>query len=191
MARAVFLDRDGVINRKLPEGQYVTRWDQVKFFPQCAQAVKRMRDAGFLTVVVTNQRVVAKGLLSEPALELLHQRICWELFKGEKGFDAIYYCPHEENPPCECRKPRPGMLLKAAQDHGIDLANSWMIGDSEADVLAGKTVGCRTIRICPPELECSSSADAVVGSLVKGIGVILGTEQALDTPTSTDYPNPF
>lgn len=178
MPRAVFFDRDGVINRKLPEGQYLTRWDQVSFFPDSALAVRRVRDAGFLTVLVTNQRAVAKGFLSKQDLELLHERMWKELFKGEKGFDAVYYCPHEKKPPCQCRKPCPGMLLRAAQDHAIDLANSWMIGDSEADVFAGRKAGCKTIRICQREFECSSSADRVVESLDEAVGVILRTQEA-------------
>jgi D-glycero-D-manno-heptose 1,7-bisphosphate phosphatase len=177
MRRAVFLDRDGVINQKLPEGGYITRWDQVTFLPDSAKAVKRIRDAGFFAVLVTNQRAVAKGFLSEMDLQFLHERMWLELFREEKGFDAVYYCPHEKNPPCECRKPRPGMLLRAAQDHGIDLARSWMIGDSESDVLAGKTAGCRTIRLCSRQFKCSSSADEVVESLHEAVATILRTQQ--------------
>lgn len=176
MARAIFLDRDGVINRKLPEGQYITRWDQVKFFPDSAKAVRRIRDAGFLAVLVTNQRAIAKGFLSELDLQFLHERMWRELFQGEEGFDAVYYCPHEKHPPCQCRKPRPGMLLRAAQDHGIDLANSWMIGDSEADVEAGKAAGCKTIRIRSPRSRPATSADNVVNSLREAVGIVLETQ---------------
>jgi len=177
MARAVFLDRDGVINRKAPDGQYVVRWEQVEFFPRTGEAIKLCHDAGFLAVLVTNQRAVAKGLLSEADLALLHERMWQELFKGKKGLDAVYFCPHEKEPPCDCRKPQPGMLLTASIDHAIDLSRSWMVGDSEGDVLAGKAAGCKTVRICPPEFESTTSADFVVESLDEAVCLILRTEQ--------------
>jgi len=176
MTRAVFLDRDGVINRKAPEGSYVTRWEEVELLPGGAEAVKRIREAGFLIVVVSNQRAVARGLLSEAGLEFLHLRMWQELFRGERGFDAVYYCPHDADPPCECRKPQPGMLLAAAQDCGIDLAASWMIGDSESDVQAGRRAGCRTIRIGSPDVRLSTAADQVAQSLAGAAIVILASE---------------
>jgi len=180
MVRAVFLDRDGVINRKAPEGRYVTRWAEVKFLPGAAEAVKRIHEAGFEVIVVSNQRAVAKGLISKTELEFLHVQMWQELFRGEKGFDAVYYCPHDSHPPCRCRKPQPGMFLTAAQDRGIDLAASWMVGDSESDVLAGRNAGCRTIRIGSPDTDCSTAADELAKSLVQAVNVILGAE-SLDT----------
>jgi D-glycero-D-manno-heptose 1,7-bisphosphate phosphatase len=176
MVRAVFLDRDGVINRKPPEGRYVTRWDEVEFLSGGAQAVKRFRDAGFLVVVVSNQRAVAKGLVSELGLDLLHLRMWQELFRGEKGFDAVYYCPHDNDPPCACRKPKPGMLLTAAKDRGIDLAASWMVGDSETDVQAGRGAGCKTIRICSPDVLASTAADETAESLAAAVNVVLAAD---------------
>lgn len=177
MVRAVFLDRDGVINRKVPEGRYVTRWAQVKLLPGGAEAVKRIRDAGFLVVVVSNQRAVAKGLVSTVELDFLHLRMGQELFHGERGFDAVY-CPHDNDPPCGCRKPQPGMLLAAAQDRGIDLAASWMVGDSESDVLAGRRAGCRTIRIGSPDVRSSTAADGVAKSLAEAARLILASTAA-------------
>jgi histidinol-phosphate phosphatase family protein len=176
MVRAVFLDRDGVINRKAPEGCYVTRWTQVKFLPGGAAAVKRIREAGFQVIVVSNQRAVAKKLISETELEFLHLRMWQEFFRGEKGFDAVYCCQHDDDPPCECRKPQPGMLLTAARDRGIDLGASWMVGDSESDVLAGRRAGCRTIRIGSPDIRSSTGADAVAESLTQAVNVILASE---------------
>lgn len=176
MVRAVFLDRDGVINRKLPEGQYVTRWAEVKFLPGGAEAVKRIREAGFLVVVVSNQRAVAKGLMSEAELDCLHSRMWQELFGGEKGFDAVYYCPHDEYPPCGCRKPEPGMLLAAGRERGIDLSASWMVGDSESDVQAGQKAGCRTIRVASPGARFYTVANAVVESLAEAANLILTSE---------------
>lgn len=176
MVRAVFLDRDGVINQKPPEGSYVTRWAEVEFLPGGAEAVKRFREAGFLVVMVSNQRAVAKGLVTEEGLASLHHRMWQELFGAGKGFDAVYYCPHDTDPPCRCRKPEPGMLLVAAQDRGIDLAASWMVGDSESDVEAGRRAGCRTIRIASPEVRSRTAADEVAGCLQEAANVILSAE---------------
>jgi D-glycero-D-manno-heptose 1,7-bisphosphate phosphatase len=178
MVRAVFLDRDGVINRKMPEGSYVTRWAEVQFLPGGAEAVKCFREAGFLVLLVSNQRAIAKGLITHQELESLHRRMWQELFRGEQGFDGVYYCPHDTDPPCGCRKPEPGMLLGAAQERGIDLTESWMVGDSESDVEAGRRAGCRTIRIGMPEVRCSTAADEIAGSLQEAANIILAAESA-------------
>ena len=175
MVRAAFLDRDGVIIRKAPEGSYVTRWSEVEFLPDVANAMKRIREAGFLLIVASNQRAVAKGLISKRQLESLHLRMWQELFPGCRGPDGVYYCPHDKNPPCDCRKPQPGMLLAAAQDRGIDLAASWMVGDSESDVQAGQRAGCRTIRICSPGDHSSTAADKAVTSLAKAANAIIAS----------------
>jgi D-glycero-D-manno-heptose 1,7-bisphosphate phosphatase len=177
MVRAVFLDRDGVINRKLPEGRYVTSWAEVQFLPGGAEAVKRFHEAGFLVLLVSNQRAVAKGLVTQHGLESLHRRMWQELFRGEKGFDGVYYCPHDADPPCSCRKPQPGMLLAAAQDRGIDLTASWMVGDSESDVEAGRRAGCKTVRIGLLDVR-STSANEVAESLQEAANIILAMESA-------------
>jgi len=185
MVRAVFLDRDGVINRELPEGSYVTRWAEVEFLPGGAEAVKCFRDAGFLVLLVSNQRTIAKGLITQQGLESLHRRMWQELFRGEEGFDGVYCCPHDTDPPCQCRKPQPGMLLAAARDRGIDLTASWMVGDSESDVEAGRRAGCRTIRIGLPEIRVSTAANEVAGSLQEAANIILAAESgASPIPTS-------
>jgi D-glycero-D-manno-heptose 1,7-bisphosphate phosphatase len=144
MNRAVFLDRDGVINRKAPEGQYVTLWREVHFLPHVAEGIALLKRAGFLVIVISNQRCVAKGLVSDAGVQELHQRMQKELKGKGAAIDAFYYCPHELNEGCECRKPSPGMILKAAEEHQVDLAGSWMVGDSEHDVEAGKRAGCKT-----------------------------------------------
>jgi D-glycero-D-manno-heptose 1,7-bisphosphate phosphatase len=145
--KAAFLDRDGVINRKAPEGQYVTRWDEFHALPGTVEAITLLNRAGLSVIVVTNQRCVAKGLLSEVDLKKLHQRMFEHFAEAGATIDAIRYCPHDLEQPCRCRKPAPGMLLDAAASYGIDLPASWMIGDSEIDVLAGKAAGCKTVRL--------------------------------------------
>ncbi len=176
MNRGAFLDRDGVINRKLPEGQYVTRWEEMQFLPGVARAIASLKRAGFRVIVVSNQRCVAKGLLSLRDLDLIHQRMLAELAAAEAVIDEVYCCPHEKHPPCGCRKPEPGMLLSAAQAHEIDLAASWMIGDSDSDVEAGKNAGCKTARILDSGEVASGTADLFAGSLFEAVQEILRAE---------------
>jgi D-glycero-D-manno-heptose 1,7-bisphosphate phosphatase len=147
MNKAVFLDRDGVINQKPPEGDYVTRWEDFHVLPRVADGVALLNRAGFTVIVVTNQRCIAKGLMTAVELENMHQRMIELLAKSGAIIDGTFYCPHEIEPVCECRKPAPGMLLKAARLHGIDLSASWMIGDADIDIQAGKNAGCKTVRL--------------------------------------------
>jgi D-glycero-D-manno-heptose 1,7-bisphosphate phosphatase len=147
MTRAAFLDRDGVINKKAPDDHYVIRWEDFHFLPGVVEGIAQLNRAGLRVIVVTNQRCVAKGLLTEAELINLHQRMTEHLARAGATIDAIYYCPHGHEACCNCRKPAPGMLLEAARFHGIDLAASWMIGDSNSDIQAGKSAGCRTARL--------------------------------------------
>jgi D-glycero-D-manno-heptose 1,7-bisphosphate phosphatase len=145
MQKAAFLDRDGVINRKAPGNGYITTWEDMEILPGVPASIAKLNEAGFRVIVVSNQRCVAKGLITTANLESLHDRMKLYLAESNARIDAIYYCPHENFPACRCRKPQPGMLLKAARDHDIDLASSWMIGDSAADIEAGKRAGCQTV----------------------------------------------
>lgn len=165
MKKAAFLDRDGVLNRKAPEGHYVTRWEEMEFLPGAFEAVRLLNAAGFLVVVITNQRCVAKGLITPKELESLHARMRREFQSAGATIDAIYYCPHDYQPRCDCRKPQPGMLLEAARDHSIQMDASWMIGDSEHDVEAGRTAGCHTARIAANEQSTQVRADIMATSL--------------------------
>jgi D-glycero-D-manno-heptose 1,7-bisphosphate phosphatase len=159
VSRAVFLDRDGVINQKAPGGNYVTRWEDFHLLPGVIEGIAQLNRAGLRVIVVTNQRCVAKGLLTEAELEKLHRQMCEHLRPAGARIDAIYYCPHELEPACDCRKPRPGMLLEAARTHGLDLATSWMIGDSDSDIQAGKNAGCRTARLPGKKRAENDTAD--------------------------------
>ena len=147
MNSAVFLDRDGVINRKAIEGEYITSWEEMELLPGVAEGIALLNRAGFCVIVVTNQRCVAKGLISEADLQDMHSRMREVLARDGAVIDAIYHCPHDLESQCRCRKPAPGMLLEAAKSRSIDLASSWMIGDSDSDIEAGKSAGCRTIRL--------------------------------------------
>jgi D-glycero-D-manno-heptose 1,7-bisphosphate phosphatase len=173
MKKGAFLDRDGVINRKAPEGQYVTRWEDMEFLPGACDAIRLLNHSGFLVVVVSNQRCIAKGLLTTDELESMHARMRREFEAAGAKIDAVYYCPHDTQPPCGCRKPEPGMLLNAARTHNVDLAASWAIGDSEHDVEAGKRAGCRTTRVIGNNKSTTTSADLVASSLLDAIHKIL------------------
>ncbi len=173
MKKAAFLDRDGVINRKAPEGEYITRWEDFQFLPGVAEAIKFLNNSGILVVVVSNQRCVAKGLLSISGLEEIHRKMQDVLSAAGARLDAIYFCPHDNVPPCDCRKPAPGMLLSAAKEHGIDLSASWMIGDTNSDMEAGKRAGCKTIKILPQATIESSSADESADSLLSAVHLLV------------------
>jgi len=179
MKRAAFLDRDGVINRKAREGKYVTRWEEMQILPGVSDAIALLNRAGFRVIVVSNQRCVAKGLITTADLEALHRRLCEALARDGATIDAIYYCPHETQPPCRCRKPQPGMLLDAARDHDIDLGASWMIGDSKADVEAGKSAGCNTALLARGERGAKEEAGTVAASLLEAVQRILQLEEVV------------
>jgi D-glycero-D-manno-heptose 1,7-bisphosphate phosphatase len=173
MNRAAFLDRDGVINRKPPEGQYVTRWEDLQILPGVPEAVGLLTGAGYCVFVVSNQRCVANGLLTVAELESIHRRMCHELAAAGATITQVYYCPHEKQPPCTCRKPAPGMLFAAAQTYELDLTSSWMIGDSEIDVEAGRNAGCRTVQILSGEEAQNKRADVSAPSLLDAVHQLL------------------
>ena len=172
-SKAAFLDRDGVINRKPPGDGYVTRWEDMQFLPGVAESISLLNHAGYQVIVVTNQRCVARGLVTSQAVDSIHQQLCEWLAAAGAQIDGVYYCPHETQPPCSCRKPAPGMLLTAAHEHQVDLAASWMIGDSEIDIEAGRSAGCRTVRLLGSTETLKSSADVVAPSLPEAVRLIL------------------
>jgi len=176
VSRAAFLDRDGVINRKARNGEYVTRWEEMHILPGVAAAISLLNKAGFRVIVVSNQRCVAKGLITTADLETMHQRMSDLLATSGARIDAIYYCPHKAVPACGCRKPAPGMLLSAARKHHLDLAASWMIGDSDTDVATGKNTGCKTARLLARTDGADEEADVTAPSLLEAVHKILRLE---------------
>lgn len=181
MKRAVFLDRDGVINRKAPEGQYITAWEQIEFLSGVGDALRDLKRGGFLLIVVTNQSAVSRDELSLDVLESIHRKILLHLAKEGAAVDAIYYCPHDRNANCQCRKPMPNMLLQAAEEHGIDLSQSWMVGDAATDIQAGRAAGCRTISLLPPGSDGTVSPvpDFKANSLQEAARLILSARLSL------------
>jgi len=179
MNRAVFLDRDGVINRKAPEGKYVTRWEEIEMLPNVARAIGLLNRCGFLVVVVSNQRCVAKGLLTIRDLESLHKRLSAQLAADGATIDGFYCCPHDFESSCNCRKPAPGMLLEAAKSDRIDLVSSWMIGDSSIDMEAGRSAGCKTVQVVTDGETAKVTSEVVAKSLLDAVEQILQREEVI------------
>jgi histidinol-phosphate phosphatase family protein len=165
MNRAVFLDRDGIINQRPPEHDYVKSWGEFVLLPGVPEVIKALRENGFLIVVVSNQRGVARGALSIADLEEIHRSMKERLAEANAFIDGIYVCPHSDQDRCDCRKPKPGLLLKASEDLDIDLPGSYMIGDSQVDIEAGRNAGCRTIIVLEEEMAFLPEPDYTVKSL--------------------------
>ena len=169
--KAVFLDRDGTINKYVG---FLRNINQFELIEGVAEAIKRINASGYLCIVVTNQPVIARGEVTVPQLEEIHNKM--ETLLGFEGayIDGLYYCPHHPHKgfegeiselkfDCECRKPKPGMLLKAAEEFNIDLSKSWMVGDGVNDIKAGENAGCKTCLIGKDEFGQNMS----VGSLLE------------------------
>lgn len=159
--KAVFLDRDGTINKYVG---FLRNIDQFELIDGISEAIKKINQSGYLAIVVSNQPVIARGEVTLEELQQIHNKM--ETLLGRDGayLDAIYYCPHHpdkgfegERPEykieCECRKPKPGMLLQAAADYNIDLSQSWMVGDSLNDMKAGQAAGCRLVYLGEKEIN--------------------------------------
>ena len=144
--RCLFLDRDGVINVNPPRGAYVRCWEEFRFRPEVFAWIRLFKAAGFLVVVITNQRGVALGLMTERDLAAVHRRMRAELEAQGAAVDDIFCCPHQENT-CRCRKPRPGLVLAAQRKWDIDLAASLLVGDSECDRALAAACGIPFVRV--------------------------------------------
>ena len=148
MNRAVFIDRDGTISEEVGYINHVSRF---RLFPYSAAALKQLHDNGYLAIVITNQAGVARGYFSEEMVQAIHQQMTKDLESSGARVDAIYYCAHHPTvgePPyqldCDCRKPKPGLLLRAAHDYDIDLAKSWMVGDRYSDIELAANAGVKS-----------------------------------------------
>lgn len=173
--RAVFLDRDGTINRYVG---FLRDIEQFELLHGAAEAIRSINASGRLAIVITNQPVIARGEVTREQLREIHDKM--ETLLGQEGayVDAIYYCPHHPHKgflgevpelkiECGCRKPKPGLLLQAAEDYNIDLTKSWMVGDAESDMLAGKAAGCQTLLV----------GEDGVGSLLDAVKRIMEVEE--------------
>jgi D-glycero-D-manno-heptose 1,7-bisphosphate phosphatase len=192
--KAIFLDRDGVINELVyyPEhgivdSPFTTK--QFKLLPGACEAINRFHELGFKVILVSNQPGIAKGYLSQETFDKIRKKMNDELAKEGTSLDGEYYCFHHPEAKverlkvnCECRKPEPGLLLQAAKDLNIDLPRSWIIGDGLTDIQAGKSAGCQTIllgkmkcELCRLMEEMDAHPDAIVANLLQAVSVISQT----------------
>lgn len=147
--KTVFLDRDGVINVKAPEGDYIKSWGEFHFLPGAIEAIRLLNDHNWHVVIITNQRGIARHLMTMHDLNKIHFFMEEELQNHGAHVDGIYVCPHEKGT-CHCRKPDIGLFLQAEQEFPVDKSKSWMVGDSESDIKAGRNYGIRTIAVANP-----------------------------------------
>jgi D-glycero-D-manno-heptose 1,7-bisphosphate phosphatase len=187
--RAVFIDRDGTISEEVGYVNHVSRY---RVFPFAAEAVRALNEAGWLAVLVTNQAGVARGYFAEEMIGAVHGLLAAELERGGARLDAVYYCPHHPTvgePPyrldCDCRKPRPGLIRRAAADLGLDLARCWMVGDRYSDAELARNAGVRSAFVLTGygrgELEHQSRdwrhrPDLVAENLLEAVRGILSAE---------------
>ena len=143
-SRAVFLDRDGTIAEDV---NYCSRTEDFRVLPTVPEAIRLLNESGFKVVVITNQSGLARGVFTEETLAQIHGKMEKELAKHGARVNAIYYCPHHPDEGCDCRKPKTGLLEKASEGLGLDLKSSYMIGDMQKDIDAGRAAGCRTILV--------------------------------------------
>lgn len=141
--KAVFLDRDGVINRKIENG-YVLEWKDFEFLPDIEGAIKLLNEKMIPVIVVTNQACVGRGLISLDKLNDINGRMMRELMQKGAKIDDVFVCPHKPEDNCDCRKPKTGLFKQAAKKYKIDFKGSWFIGDSDSDVQAGTAMGLKT-----------------------------------------------
>ena len=185
MKRAIFLDRDGTLNVDVG---YLHTLDQLQLFPWTGDALRLLKRAGFMLVVVTNQAGIARGMIDPGFVEIAHAEMRRRLQAGGADLDALYFCPHHPDGSvpalaieCRCRKPSPGMIEDAIADLGIDPARSWVIGDKWLDVRLGQAVGAKTILVRTgwgaqqeQARPAGQQVDAVCDNLIHAVSLILG-----------------
>ncbi len=184
MRPAVFLDRDGTV---IEDVDYLSRLDQLVLFPWTVDAVRLLARAGFLTVVVTNQSAVARGIVTEDFVRESHGELNRRLGAGGARIDAFYFCPYHPEAAIEryraesrCRKPSPGMIEDGARDLAVDLSRSWMVGDRWIDVATGNAAGVRSLLVLSghqgrmqEQAPAGARADAILNNLMEAVGWIL------------------
>jgi histidinol-phosphate phosphatase family protein len=176
---AVFLDRDGVIN--VDRRDYVKSWSEFRFMPRVFEALRLLKKNNLRVVIITNQSAVHRGLMSIETLEEIHHRMLKAIERRGGHIEAVYFCPHTPSENCECRKPKPGMVLQATKDLGIDLERSYFVGDSQKDIELARSLGMKCARVTgsrPHGIHSErgawmKSVPISVGTLLEGVAHIL------------------
>jgi histidinol-phosphate phosphatase family protein len=162
MKKAIFIDRDGVINKD-PGGwtkySYVTKWEEFLFIDGSVKALRRLKEAGYKVFVISNQGGISKGYFSQKDLDALNKRMLEEIEKRGGKIDGLFYCPHHDKDNCECRKPKTGLIEQAAKTMHIDFKNTYLVGDSIRDVEAAKRMGMKTILVLSGKTPLSELSD--------------------------------
>lgn len=185
LARVIFLDRDGVINQN--RADYVKSWDEFQFIDGAREALARLARSDFKIVITTNQSAIGRQLITREVVDDIHRRMLDDISGAGGRVDRILYCPHRPEEGCQCRKPRPGLLIQARDELGLDLNNSYLIGDSTEDIKAGTAVGCTTLLVLTGRgrqafvdlQELDGPQPIVVENLADAANTILQREQAL------------
>jgi len=157
MSRFVLLDRDGVINRRIVSG-YVTCWEKFVFLPSALEALRLLNEKNYRVIVVSNQAGVGKGLMTAAHLDEITRRFVAEVEAQGGRILGVYYCTHRPEDGCECRKPKPGLLRRAQAEHRFDFGRTYLVGDTESDLLAAHAAGC-------PAIKVSDTRDAALEKL--------------------------
>ena len=182
--RAIFLDRDGVICKDRDD--YIKSWDEFVWIPGAREALRRLSGNHRIAIVITNQSAVGRGLASRLSVEDIHRRMMRGVHQAGGKIERVYYCPHRPEDGCNCRKPMPGLLLKAAEDFALDLRSSYLVGDSLSDMEVGHHVGCTTIMVKNGKkasgvkslIRGKSRPDYIVSDLSEAVGLILKLDSA-------------
>lgn len=171
LKEAIFFDRDGTLNRSIivnNKSHAPTRFQDFQIFPEAIEITNKLRQQGFVVLVITNQPTISTGVLPLSELEKMNSHVLKVL-----EVDGVYYCPHTDIASCDCRKPKPGMLIAAAEEHGIDLSISFVVGDTWRDIVAGQAAGCKTIllrRSWSEEEKCKP--DITIDKLTQVLDII-------------------
>jgi D-glycero-D-manno-heptose 1,7-bisphosphate phosphatase len=175
LRRAVFLDRDGTLNLDSPD--YVKSAEELLVIPEAGPALARLARAGFLLIVITNQSAIARGKTTEQELARMHEKLSRTLAAAGAPLHDIVWCPHGPKDACKCRKPLPKMILDACVRHGIDAAQSFMVGDKETDIEAGRRAGCRTVLLAAIPPSGGTRADHTASGITAAAEWIIGRSE--------------
>jgi D-glycero-D-manno-heptose 1,7-bisphosphate phosphatase len=177
-SRFVLLDRDGIVNRRIPRG-YVTSWDQFTFLPGVLDGLRRLTVAGCSIILVSNQAGVGKGLMTRSALDEITRRLVRRVRAHGGLIRRVYYCMHRREACCPCRKPRPGLLLQAQHDYHFKFAESYLIGDSVSDLIAASRAGCPMVLVKGNQANLLKAwplpPHCIVPDFPAAVDVVLGT----------------
>jgi D,D-heptose 1,7-bisphosphate phosphatase len=179
----VFLDRDGTIAKDVP---YCPGPEQFELLPGAAAGIKQLNAVGFKVILVTNQSGIGRGYFTAAALGLVHEKMKVDLGVHGAHLDGIYYCPHRPDENCDCRKPKPKLILQAAAEHHIDLARSYFVGDTANDIAAGKAAGCTTVFITPNSQTIQPKSDYVAKNFLEASNLIVRAVGAGLKPDCSD-----